>query len=417
MRWVFRSLALHVNARKILFRHAGPLRAGVFGWAAACCMTSWAASVYYTALVDGELKTSNLNIREVQGVQYVSLPALARQLGGTYRVTPVRITVDMAGTNASVGLNDIRVEGPRGVFSLKDPVLLQENDVLIAVPDIPLFFSQGLQVGLQGAGAAGTVSEPQTPAPELAPSPPPADTRVEVRDLTVAEPADEQLLKQMPALEPVNRPAQNEGESLPERPATTGPVQVIILDPGHGGADGGMTGSSGLLEKDLALALAVRVRDRLKQLSDVKVVLTREEDKDKSVSERSTLANQQKGDLLISIHAGAGYSPTARGVEVFCAAPAGQGSAVRQSYQAPSLRFAKSVAAEMAAQTGAPDRGVHEIPLLVLREAAMPGILVEVGCLNNPEEAAALAAEDYQAKLAEGMAQGIAKGRTRGTAP
>ncbi len=391
------------------------LRAGVFGWAAACCITAWAASVSYTALVDGELKTSNLNTREVQGVQYLSLPALARQLGGTYRVTPVRITVDMAGASASVGLNDLRVEGPRGAFSLNNPVLLQENDVLIAVPDIPLFFSQGLQVGLQGAGAAGTVPEP--PAPELAPPSPPADTRVEVRDLTVAEPADEQLLRQMPALEPVSRPAQSEDESLPERPATTGPIKVIVLDPGHGGNDSGMAGSSGLLEKDLVLALALRVRDRLKQLSDVKVVLTREEDKDTSFKERSALANQQKGDLLISIHAGASYSATARGVEVFCPAPGAQGSTVRQSYQAPGQQFAKSVASEIAAQTGAPDRGVHEIPLLVLREAAMPGLLVEVGCLTNPEETAALAADDYQAKLAEGIAQGIAKGRTGGAAP
>ncbi len=379
---------------------------------------SFSAAVSFTATVDGEQKSANLNAREVQGVSYLSLPALTRQLGGIYRVTPVRIAVDIAGANAAVGLNDTRVEGQKGSFSLQYPVILQENDVLIAVSDIPSFFSQGLQVTLQGSGAIAVASEPPPPTPDLAPgSSSPADTRIEVRDLTVTEPADEQLLNQMPTLESENRPFLDEGESIPDRPATQGPLRVIILDPGHGGNDSGLSGAGGLMEKNLSLALALRVRDRLKQLSGQTVVLTREEDRDMSCKERSILANQQKGDLLVSLHAGVSYSPAARGIEAFCAAPRTDDSHVRKSYLAPSHRCAENILSEISAQTGAPSRGVREMPLRILRETAMPGVLLEIGCLTNSEDAAALSSEEYQAKLAEGIAQGIVKAGEGGKAP
>lgn len=377
----------------------------------------FAAAATFSATVDGEQKSANLNTREVQGVSYLSLPALTRQLGGTYRVTPVRIAVDMAGANAAVGLNDTRVEGQRGSFSLQHPVVLQENDVLIAVSDVPAFFSHGLQVTLQGAGAAAVSTEPPPPIPDFAPvSSSPADTRIEVRDLTVTEPAGEQLLKPMPTLESENKPFLDEGESIPERPAAQGPLRVIILDPGHGGNDSGLIGAGGLMEKNLTLAIALRVRDRLKQLSGQTVVLTREEDRGMSCKDRSILSNQHKGDLLVSLHAGASYAPNARGIEAFYAAPRTDDLKVRKSYLAPSQHCAETFLSEISAQTGASSRGMREMPLRILCETAMPGVLLEIGCLTNREDAEALASDEYQAKLAEGIAQGIVKAGEGGKA-
>ena len=369
----------------------------------------------FTGVVDGEQKSVQLNSFDIQGIAYMSLPALARQIGGTFRVTPARIQVDLAGTSASVGINDTRVDSGRGAFMLRYPIVLRGSDIMIAVADVPPFFSQGLQVVLQGAGDASAA---------------PPDTRVEVQDLSVAEPDDKQVLSQLPAVETAPQPglpgqpaAPAPGQAappqtqpspaVPEPPASRGPLRTVIIDPGHGGNDTGANGRGGSLEKDITLAVAVRLRDQIKAMG-LNAVLTREEDRDLSVRERTNLANQQQGNLLISLHAGASYAPQARGFEVFY--PAAAGSNTPRAYIELGRQFAEGASRALAEQTQQPTRGFHAAPLKLMRDAAMPGFLVEMGCLSTAEDEALLTSEQYQIRVAAAVAGALAKAGTGGTA-
>ncbi len=366
----------------------------------ACTLRAAAAPASFTATVDGEQKAVQLNTSEIQGVAYMSLPALSRQFGGNYRVTPSRIQVDLAGASASVGINDTRVDSARGAFALRYPIVLQGNDVMIAVADVPSFFSQGLHIALQGGSGA-----PATTVP---------DTRVEVQDLSVAEPDDKDVLSQLPPVEAAPQPSTVAPQPMTSEPAPAppepvinrGPVRTVIIDPGHGGNDTGANGRAGGLEKTIALAVALRVRDQLRQMG-LNAVLTHEDDRDVSIRERTNFANQQQGHLLISIHAGASYAPQARGPEVFY--PCAEGSNVPRAYVERGRQFAEAVAQALSDQTRQPLRGAYAVPLKLMRDAAMPGFLIEAGCLSTAEDEALLMSEQYQAQVAAAVAAGLAK--------
>ena len=196
-------------------------------------------------------------------------------------------------------------------------------------------------------------------------------------------------------------------------------IKVIILDPGHSGNDAGCRGPDGLSEKDLVLAVARRLGPLLQTTLGAKVLLTRAGDDDMTLEERASFANRNDGDLLVSIHAGASFSTTARGFELFCPAyghasheEGGRGAtrrpvAAQSSYVDPSREIAEAVAAGLAAETSTPPRGVHEVGCRLLKDVAMPGLLIEVGFLTNPAEAALLGTEAYQDKIALGIAAGL----------
>jgi N-acetylmuramoyl-L-alanine amidase len=110
-----------------------------------------------------------------------------------------------------------------------------------------------------------------------------------------------------------------------------------------------------------------------------------------------------KGNILVSIHVGASASPSASGFEFFCPMGAGGDPNV-----ARSLALARSISNGMAQSTGATPRGMHQAPCSIFTNLQMPGVLVEVGFLTNPNEEPLLANAEYQEKLAQGIANGIA---------
>src|SRR5262249_53169171 len=108
----------------------------------------------------------------------------------------------------------------------------------------------------------------------------------------------------------------------PDAKAVESPVKRIVIDPGHGGHDTGTISPSGMLEKELVLDVARRLRAYIKKsYPDVEVILTRDSDKFIALEERTAIANSRHADLFISIHANASPSRAASGVETFFVSP------------------------------------------------------------------------------------------------
>lgn len=176
--------------------------------------------------------------------------------------------------------------------------------------------------------------------------------------------------------------------------APLGPL-VIVIDPGHGGHDPGAV-VAGLQEKDVNLALALRVLRKAQGRPDFRVILTRTTDLYVDLVERLRIAETMGAHLYLSLHANYHRDATVCGVETWVDTDAG----------GESLRLAREVQRAVAAATGAPDRGVHR-QTLYLRHTSLPAALVEVGYLSCPSERALLLDPSYQEKVADGILRGV----------
>jgi len=320
------------------------------------------------------------------GVPYVSLSSLVDQLGGACTVSPERIQVDLAAKTAWMHLVDTRVNASLADFSLRYPILKHEADVAIALHDVIPFFEEAFRLAV--SKAQRRESPPETTRPRA------------VQE--TAEPP------QMKALAPLTTPQ--------SPPAVGTPVEVVIIDPGHGGSDLGCEGQGGLAESTLSFAVARQLQARLDQFG-VATFLTRGQEYNPSLSLRASLANSNKGGLLVSIHTGASYGPNAHGFELFCCSSSeaqahpdpksGRRLAPGSAYVARSWEIAESVAKAVEETTGAENRGVCEVNSPLLRRVAMPGFLIEIGFLTNAAEGALLRIPDYQKKIAQGIAAGL----------
>ena len=191
---------------------------------------------------------------------------------------------------------------------------------------------------------------------------------------------------------------------------------VIVLDPGHGGRDGGAVGVGGLLEKDLTLDVALRARALL-AVSGLEVVLTRETDEFVALDERVRRAAAHRADVLISLHFNAAPDARVRGIETYIApsdtrraadGPLRVGTAGAESRAAASAVLGFLLQCHTVRRTGGEDRGLRQAPFAVLREATVPAALVEGGFLSNPEEARRIVEGPGRDRLAEGIARAVA---------
>lgn len=172
--------------------------------------------------------------------------------------------------------------------------------------------------------------------------------------------------------------------------------QLVVVDPGHGGADGG-TSWHGLLEKTLTLDVAKRLETILRD-NGITTVMTRRYDKTVSLDERAIMANRFPNSLLVSIHFNAIRLSSISGYETFYRG-------------AMSKEIAQSI--QNALKEGVPgqDRGITYQDFAVLTRTKGPAILVECGFLSNPREAILCATPSHRQKLAEAIAKGIMKVR------
>ena len=171
---------------------------------------------------------------------------------------------------------------------------------------------------------------------------------------------------------------------------------LVGLDPGLGGS---ATGAScgGVQEKDLNLSIALQAA-RLLEDAGVAVLMTRADDRDVGLYERTDLANGQEADLFVSVHCNASEDhDDALGVYTCAYSEGSEG-----------WRLAETLYRTVQAATGTPGLGMEPRPdLAVLRTSAMPAALVECGFMTTAEELALLVQPEYQARLAQGIADGV----------
>jgi N-acetylmuramoyl-L-alanine amidase len=227
---------------------------------------------------------------------------------------------------------------------------------------------------------------------------------------------------------------------------TPGPFQArkIVLDPGHGGKDPGARGRKGTKEKEIVLDVALRIRDLLAE-DGVDVIMTRDKDNFIPLGKRSQMANRNKADFFVSIHANSSRSRAVSGFEVYYLSNAVDDETraiaamenaslnieedafsgrtqdldatlwdlVNSENRVESAELAKEL--EQSAQTrlGVRNRGVKSARFAVLKGATMPAVLVEVGFLTNPVEEERLRSSSYRQRLAEAITAGILKYKSR----
>lgn len=169
---------------------------------------------------------------------------------------------------------------------------------------------------------------------------------------------------------------------------------LVTVDPGHGGRDPGAIGIGGLREKDVVLDISLQVA-RLLEQQGVQVLLTRGDDRFISLDGRTTMANRARADVFVSIHANAisMSRPDVNGLETY--------------YYSSGLQLAQTIHRSILQSIDIRDRGVRQARFYVLRNSAMPAVLVETGFVTGREDAANLRQASHRTRMAEAIARGI----------
>lgn len=225
-------------------------------------------------------------------------------------------------------------------------------------------------------------------------------------------------------------------------------LRTVAIDAGHGGTDIGARGAADTQEKDVTLAVARRVRAAIESRLGLRVVMTRDDDRDVPLQDRVAVANNNKADLFISLHANASFRPEVTGAAIYTAAFTAEelgreglalerlpvfGGGQRDIEVVPwnlaqirhrerSELFATMVSEALGSRVPLSTRPVERAPLRVLEPANMPAVLVETGYLTNADQEKALAGAELQATIAQAIVDAIVRFRDRlagaeGTAP
>ena len=235
------------------------------------------------------------------------------------------------------------------------------------------------------------------------------------------------------------------GQTVPRKKHPKPKLDVIVIDPGHGGKDAGSVGPGGYYEKKAALGIALKLGALVeKHLDGVKVVYTRKDDRFVELYKRGQIANKYKGKLFISIHANSTpQKPSkASGFETYILRPGKTDAAINVAarenavvkYESDkeryanlsdidfiltsmqrsqdvrySEKFAGYVQQELGKQLNIRNRGVSQAGFLVLIGAAMPNVLIETAFISNPDEEDLLKSSVGQLSYARGIFNAIKK--------
>ncbi|HWB29239.1 MAG TPA: N-acetylmuramoyl-L-alanine amidase, partial [Vicinamibacterales bacterium] len=226
----------------------------------------------------------------------------------------------------------------------------------------------------------------------------------------------------------------------PPRPAidaAPGTLRTIVLDPGHGGDDPGAKGAKGTLEKDYVLQFARRLKETIESRIGLRVLLTRDGDQNVPVDRRAAIANNNKADLFISLHANASVRPSVSGVQIASLRlddyRTQTDAAMSASEPVPVLGGGTRVIDVLpwdTAQIGFADRSatiasilrqrladsnvplytqpVVQLPLRPLVGVSMPAILIELGFLTNAADEQAIVAGDRTPRVIDAILAAIA---------
>jgi len=223
-------------------------------------------------------------------------------------------------------------------------------------------------------------------------------------------------------------------------PAAAAQQRTIVLDPGHGGLDVGAKGKFGAVEKDVTLAISLKLKALIEGNLSYRVVLTRDKDIDVSLENRAALANNNDAAVFVSLHANGSFRKAARGSETFflslnstdeesrktayrenTGTEAGQRiveddkdlvqmilwDMAQSAYVRQSSRLAELIQAELNVLLQTENRGIKQADFVVLRGVACPAVLVEAAFISNPEEEQKLADDAFQSRVAEAVYRGL----------
>ena len=264
----------------------------------------------------------------------------------------------------------------------------------------------------------------------------------------------------IPPVAEAQKPPEPKSETKPElkaappevQPVKTEPQEnkqavtrmiTIALDPGHGGEDPGAIGRGGSREKDVVLAIAKRLKAKIEQQPNMRVMLTRDADYFVPLHVRVQKARKVQADLFVSIHADAFVEPTARGSSVFALSEKGASSTAARWLATKenaadliggvnlknhdkqlasvlldlsttaqindSIKLAKAVLGEIGSINRLHKGAVEQAGFAVLKAPDIPSILIETAFISNPEEEAKLTDDGYQDQMAEAVLKGIRK--------
>ena len=261
------------------------------------------------------------------------------------------------------------------------------------------------------------------------------------------------LMSQAEAPQP-NQPAQPQPQPQAPQPGTSEPpllefppaggLRTIVIDAGHGGDDAGAKGAQGTLEKNVTLNVARRLKASIEARLGVRVLLTRDGDQNLGPDQRAALANNNKADLFISLHASASVRPAVAGAQVFYLSLAGYGADANAAsrgnpealpvvgggsreielipwemaqgrYLQQSAAFAGAVEGALRERVPMSARALQQAPLRVLVGVNMPAVLVEMGFLTNAGQEQQLVGDAFQNTLVQALTEGIV--RYRAAAP
>jgi N-acetylmuramoyl-L-alanine amidase len=219
---------------------------------------------------------------------------------------------------------------------------------------------------------------------------------------------------------------------------------IVALDPGHGGEDPGAVGPTGLREKDVVLAVALALRDKLNARPGMRVMMTRDADFFVPLQDRVRKARRVQADLFVSIHADAFFKPEARGASVFALSTQGATSSAARWMAArenaadqvggvnvgqvrdaqvlramldmsttaqikDSLKLGHEVLSRIGKVGALHKARVEQASFAVLKAPDIPSILVETAFISNPEEEEQLRDPAYRQRLVDALATGIAR--------
>ncbi|TWH47785.1 N-acetylmuramoyl-L-alanine amidase [Sporomusa sp. KB1] len=229
-------------------------------------------------------------------------------------------------------------------------------------------------------------------------------------DLPLKVEAGDYKVFTLPSDAKANRPFRvvvdiNKPLGLPDFSFTAGlKDKVIAIDPGHGGSDPGAIGPTRYQEKTATLAVAQNVQDLLEK-AGARVIMTRQDDRDvfgpdasdvEELKARSSVGNNRKADIFLSIHADSFSNPAAGGTTTYY-----YQKTLYDSMLAEALQTSLVEAGDLQ------DRGARTANFYVIKRTQMPAALVELAFISNPNEEKLLSSPGFQQKMALGIVRGL----------
>lgn len=220
-------------------------------------------------------------------------------------------------------------------------------------------------------------------------------------------------------------------------------LRTIVIDPGHGGEEDGARGPAGTLEKDLTLDVARRLKAMIESRLGIRVLMTRDDDALVPLDERAAMANNNKADLFLSLHANASPRRDTRGAEVFYLSLEGFSAEARRAAENPAGRtlpvvgggsrevqlilwemaqarhlaesaiLAAFLEEELRARVEMSARPIQQAPFRVLVAANMPAVLLEMAFLSNPDQETQLNSDDFKNRIVQALFGSIVRYRAR----